>query len=74
MQTEYRVYRYRWVNLAIYMYVLAAVNVYWLNFTAIETYMENRFSVHAADVMWLSLVFALMQVLLTLPAGILIDK
>lgn len=72
--THYRVYGYRWIVLIIYMYVQALVQLYWLNFAAITTYIEERFRISAADVMWLTLVFALIQVPLTLPAGILIDK
>jgi len=74
METEYSVYRYRWVVLAIYMYVSALTQLYWLNFAAITTYIEDRFKIPAGDVMWFTLVFPLVQVLLTLPAGILIDK
>ncbi|MFA5065458.1 MAG: MFS transporter [Dehalococcoidia bacterium] len=74
VQTKYRVYEYRWVVLAVYMYVAALTQLYWLNFASITTYMEDRFNIPAGDVMWLSLVFALVQVPLTLPAGILIDK
>ncbi len=74
MQTQYRVYKYRWVILAIYMYVAALTQLYWLNFASITTYMEDHFSIPASDVMWLSLVFALVQVPLTLPAGMLIDR
>ena len=72
--TEYRVYKYRWAVLAVYMYVCALTQLYWLNFAAIETYIEERLGMQAAGVMWFTLVFPLVQVLLTLPAGIIIDR
>lgn len=72
--TEYRVYKYRWVVLAVYMYVCALTQLYWLNFAAIETYIEERLHMQAAGVMWFTLVFPLVQVILTMPAGILIDR
>jgi MFS family permease len=74
MEQQYRVYRYRWVVLAIYMYVSALTQLYWLNFAAIETYMEDLLNITASDAMWFTLVFPLVQVILTIPAGIIIDK
>ena len=71
---EYKSYRYRWVVLAVYMYISALTQLYWLNFAAIETFIEERFSITASTVMWFTLVFPLVQVLLSLPAGMLIDR
>jgi MFS family permease len=56
------------------MYVAALTQLYWLNFAAIETYIEELLSIPASSVMWFTLVFPLIQVLLTMPAGIIIDK
>jgi MFS family permease len=70
----YKSYRYRWVVLAIYMYVSALTQLYWLNFAAIETFVEERFSIPASSVMWFTLVFPLVYVLLSMPAGIIIDR
>ncbi|MDD5399405.1 MAG: MFS transporter, partial [Dehalococcoidia bacterium] len=74
MEQDYRVYRYRWVVLAIYMYVSALTQLYWLNFAAIDTYIEEMLNIPASSVQWLTLVFPLIQVILTIPAGIVIDK
>jgi MFS family permease len=71
---QYKVYKYRWVVLAIYMYVAALTQLYWLNFAAIDTFIEERLSIQASSVMWFTLVFPLVQVLLTMPAGMIIDK
>jgi MFS family permease len=71
---KYKVYKYRWVILAVYMYVAALTQLYWLNFAAIETFIEERLSIPASSVMWFTLVFPLVQVLLTLPAGLIIDR
>jgi MFS family permease len=72
--TAYRSYRYRWVVLAVYMYISALTQLYWLNFAAIETFVEERFSIPASTVMWFTLVFPLVQVVLSMPAGMLIDR
>ncbi len=74
MEQQYKVYRYRWLVLAIYMYVSALTQLYWLNFAAIDTYIEDLLKIPASDVQWLTLVFPIVQVLLTIPAGIIIDK
>jgi MFS family permease len=72
--SAYKSYRYRWVVLAVYMYISALTQLYWLNFAAIETFVEQRFSIPASSVMWFTLVFPLVQVLLSMPAGMLIDR
>ena len=69
-----RVSRYRWIVLIAYMVIAALTQLYWLNFAAIDTYIEQRLSIPASSAMWLTLVFPLMQVLLTLPAGLVIDS
>jgi MFS family permease len=74
--TAYKSYRYRWVVLAVYMYIAALTQLYWLNFAGIaETVMEGPpFDWPAGTVMWLTLVFPLVYVVLSIPAGMLIDK
>lgn len=69
-----RVYRYRWVVLIAYMIIAALTQLYWLNFAAIDTYIEQRLSISASTAMWLTLVFPLIQVVLTMPAGMIIDR
>ena len=71
---EHKIYKYRWVVLAIYIYIAALTQLYWLNFAAIDTFIEDRLSIPASSVMWFTLVFPLVQVLLTMPAGMIIDK
>jgi MFS family permease len=56
------------------MYVAALTQLYWLNFAAIETFIEDLLDIPASSVMWFTIVFPAVQVLLTLPAGLLIDK
>ena len=74
MEQTYHIYRYRWVVLIVYMVVAALTQLYWLNFAAIETYIEDRLNLAASDAMWLTLVYPLIQVALTMPAGLVIDR
>jgi MFS family permease len=71
---EYKVYKYRWVILAVYMYVAALTQLYWLNFASIDTFIEEHLGIAASSIQWLTVVFPLVQVLLTLPAGLIIDR
>ena len=73
MQT-YKVYRYRWVVLAVFMYIAALTQLYWLNFSAIDTYVEDNLHISAFSVSLLTLVFPLVYVLLSLPSGLIIDR
>ena len=72
--SAHKSYRYRWVVLAVYMYISALTQLYWLNFAAIDTFVEEHFSITASSVMWFTLVFPLVYVLLSMPAGMLIDR
>jgi MFS family permease len=56
------------------MYLAALTQLYWLNFAAIDTYIEEHLNISAMSTGWLALVFPLAQVLLSIPAGIVIDK
>ncbi len=71
---EYRKYGYRWVILVIYMYVAALTQLYWLNFSAIDTYMEDKLGLSALSVGFLALVFPIVYIVLSIPSGILIDR
>jgi MFS family permease len=73
--TGYKAYRYRWVVLAVYMFIAALTQLYWLNFAGITTFMEGPpFGWPDSSVMWLALVFPLVYVFVSIPAGMLIDK
>jgi len=71
---SYKAYRYRWVVLAAFMYVAALTQLYWLNFSAIDTYVEENLHISAFSTGLLTLVFPLTYVLLSLPSGMIIDR
>jgi len=71
----YKNYRYRWVVLAVYMYIAALTQLFWLNFAGITTFLEGPpFGWPDSSVMWLALVFPLVYVFVSIPAGVLIDR
>jgi len=71
---KYKVYSYRWVILAVFMYIAALTQLYWLNFSAIDTYVEDNLHISAFSTSLLTLVFPLVYVLLSLPSGMIIDR
>ncbi|MBN1366826.1 MAG: MFS transporter [Dehalococcoidales bacterium] len=72
--TNYKTYRYRWIILIVYMYIAALTQLYWLNFSAIDTYLEDNLSISAIQVGMLTLVFPIVYILLSVPSGFIIDK
>jgi len=56
------------------MYIAALTQLYWLNFSAIDTYVEDNLHISAFSVSLLTLVFPLVYVLLSLPSGLIIDR
>ena len=66
--------KYRWVVLIVYMFVAALTQLYWLNFAAIDTYLEANLNLSAMKVSYLTTVFPLLFVVLSIPSGIIIDR
>jgi len=56
------------------MFVAALTQLYWLNFAAIETYLEDSLAVSAIQVGLLTLVFPIIYIFLSVPSGFIIDK
>jgi len=71
---KHKTSKYRWVVLAVYMYIAALTQLYWLNFAAIDTYLEGNLQISAMKAGLLTLVFPLLFLFLSIPSGILIDK
>ena len=71
---EPKVYRYRWVVLVIYMYLTALTQALWLNFAAIDTFIEKQLGITAMQVGWLTMIFLLIHIIISIPVGIFIDR
>jgi len=74
MKQEFRVYASRWWVLVVFMYLVALSQLYWLNFAAVETFIESYLKIPPSDAMWLTLVFPATMIIFTMPVGIVIDK
>jgi MFS family permease len=71
---NYSIYRYRWAILAVYMFLAALTQMFWLNFTGIDTYIEKNLGISAMSTGYLAMIFPLVYLVLSLPAGMLIDR
>ncbi len=60
--------------LVAYMFVSALTQMFWLNFASIDTYMEKLLNLSAMKVGFLTLVFPVTFLILSVPAGIIIDR
>ena len=63
-----------WGVVIAYAGVVAATQILWLTFAAIDTDVARDFSVSHEAVGWLANVFPLVYVLLALPAGLALDR
>ena len=64
---------YRWAVLGVYLLVVAVSQLLWLNFAPILTQIQARYGVDELTASALVLVFPLLYVVLSLPAGKLVD-
>ena len=65
---------YRWVVLAVYSLVAGVSQMLWLNFAPLLSQIQQRYGVTELLASTLVMVFPLLYVLLSLPAGALIDR
>lgn len=74
-ETERACHRpYRWVVLAAYTFVAGVSQMLWLNFAPLLTQIQKRYEVSELLASTLVLVFPLLYVLLSLPAGAMTDR
>jgi cyanate permease len=66
--------RYRWVVLILFMLVAAVSQLLWLNYAPITTAVMQKWSVSELEASLLTLVFPAIYVLVSIPAGKLIDQ
>ncbi|MDD5448113.1 MAG: MFS transporter [Actinomycetota bacterium] len=73
-EREYGTYRYRWVVLAVYMLVAAITQLMWLNYAPITSQTEALMGVSEFKVVLLATMFPLVYVVVSIPAGFIIDR
>jgi MFS family permease len=66
--------KYRWLILSAYMFVAALTQLFWVNFASIDTFVEKSIGISAMKVGFLTMIFPLTFLILSIPAGIIIDR
>ncbi len=72
--TQFKVYRYRWVMLIVYMFMVAVNQMLWITFAPITSDTARYYHVTDIQVGMLSMVFMIVFIVMSFPASWLIDK
>jgi len=73
-EADHGTYRYRWLVLASFMFVAAVTQLMWLNYAPITSQTESLMHVSEFKVVALALMFPLLYIPVSIPAGIVIDR
>jgi MFS family permease len=71
--TKYKVYGYRWVMLALFMFMVAANQVLWITFAPITVDSASFFKVSDLMIGILSMAFMIIYMIVSIPASWVID-
>lgn len=71
---EYGLYGYRWVVLISFMIIGALTQLMWLNYAPITSQVQNIMRVSEFKVVLLAVMFPLLYIPVSIPAGIIIDR
>ena len=72
-ESDFRIYRYRWVVLLVFMAVIAVNQLLWITFAAITTQSMQFYDVSDLQIGLLSLSFMAVYILVSFPASWVID-
>jgi len=72
-ETDFKVYGYRWVILAVYMGVVAVNQLLWITFAAVTTDAMQFYHVSDIEIGLLSLSFMVVYIIISFPASWIID-
>ncbi|HTP00709.1 MAG TPA: MFS transporter [Anaerolineales bacterium] len=72
-ETDFKVYGYRWVILAVYMGVVAVNQLLWITFAAVTTDAMQFYHVSDLEIGLLSLSFMVVYIIISFPASWIID-
>ncbi|MGD0583951.1 MAG: MFS transporter [Bacteroidales bacterium] len=71
--TSYKVYGYRWVILAVYMFILAVNQMMWITFAPITSDAVKFYNVSDLKIGLLSMIFMIVYLVISIPASWAID-
>lgn len=71
--TDYKVYGYRWIILAVYMFITAVNQMMWITFAPITTDAVKFYNVSDLKIGMLSMIFMIVYLVISIPASWMID-
>ncbi|MDT8718768.1 MFS transporter [Clostridium sp. 19966] len=71
---EIKIYKYRWVLLAIFSLINAVIQMQWLTFASIASIAQAAYKVSSFQIDSLSMIFMLVFIIACIPASYVIDK
>jgi FLVCR family MFS transporter 7 len=72
-KSEFKVYRYRWIMLTVYMFIVAMNQLLWITFAPITSQAVEFYGVSELWIGILSMSFMLVFILVSIPASWIID-
>lgn len=72
-QTDFKVYRYRWIVLLVFMFVIAINQLLWITFASITSSAAGHFGVSDLSIGLLSMSFMIVYLFVSFPASWVID-
>ncbi len=72
-QDNFNVYKYRWVVLSVFMFIVLMNQLLWITFAAITSTAAGYYKVSDMSIGFLSLIFMLVYIVFAIPASWVID-
>ncbi len=72
-QSTFKVYTYRWIILAVFMFVVAVNQLMWITFAPITSIAAGYYKVSDISIGLLSMIFMIVYVAISIPASWVID-
>lgn len=71
---SYKVFKSRWLNLALLIPIIVASEIFWLSFAPIESIAKEFYNTSSFNISLFSLSYMVMYILFTMPASFVIEK
>src|SRR5665648_428441 len=73
MEKDFKVYNYRWVVLLVFVIINILMQLQWITFAPITSEAKQFYDVPALGIDFLSLIFMLVYIVVSIPASYIID-
>ena len=73
MEKDFKVYGYRWVVLLLFVLINLLMQIQWITFASITSEAKQFYNVSALQIDFLSLIFMIVYIFVSIPASYIID-